>query len=154
MTAEEDDAMMPSTASPPVAPDRFGARIRSGGLYTHTSGPGPRLMTSSTLIGNHVINRHGDTLGEVDDIMLDVPRGRIAYAVMSAGGFLGVGERFFAIPWHALVLDTDRHCFVLDAEPERFKDAPGFDREHWPSQADDEWHRDLHAYYRAPLYWE
>lgn len=131
-----------------------GARIQGAGLYGNASGPGPRLMTASTLSGDAVINRAGDTLGHIDEIMLDVPRGRIAYAVMTAGGVLGLGDKLFAIPWHALVLDTDRHCFILDAEAERFDAAPGFDKDHWPEQADEQWHRDLHAYFRAPLYWE
>jgi len=131
-----------------------GARIQGSGTYANTSGPGPRLMTASTLTGDKVVNRGGETLGDIDEIMLDVPRGRIAYAVMSAGGVLGVGEKLFAIPWQALVLDTDRHCFVLDVPKERFKDAPGFDKDHWPEQADEQWHRDLHAYYGAAVYWE
>ncbi|MEW6706631.1 MAG: PRC-barrel domain-containing protein [Pseudomonadota bacterium] len=131
-----------------------GARIQGSGLYDNTSGPGPRLMTASTLTGDKVVNRSGDTLGEINEIMLDVPRGRVAYAVMSAGGVLGVGQKLFAIPWNAMVLDTDRHCFILDVPVERFKEAPGFDKDHWPEQADEQWHRDLHAYYRAPVYWE
>lgn len=142
--------MNPQTGSNPGE----GARMQGAGRYDNTSGPGPRLMTAGTLTGDNVVNRNGDVLGEIEDIMLDVPRGRIAYAVMSAGGLLGVGDKLFAIPWQALVLDTDRHCFVLDAPAERFKDAPGFDKNHWPEQADEQWHRDLHAYYRAALYWE
>lgn len=68
--------------------------------------------------------------------MIDVPRGRVAYAVMASGGFLGIGERLFALPWSALSLDPDRECFVVDADKERFKQAPGFDKDHWPSGAE------------------
>lgn len=131
-----------------------GARITGAGLHPIASGRGPRLMTAATLTGDKVVNREGDTLGEIEEVMLDVPLGRIAYVVMSAGGALGVGRKLFAVPWHALVLDTDRRCFILDAAPERFRDAPGFDAEHWPEQADERWHRDLHTWFRAPLYWE
>jgi len=131
-----------------------GARIQGAALHAAAAGPGPRLMTAATLAGDLVVNRSGQTLGEIDEIMLDVPRGRIAYAVMAAGGMLGLGRKLFAIPWHALVLDTDRHCFILDVAAERFHDAPGFDPEHWPQQADEQWHLDLHHYYRAPLYWD
>lgn len=74
-----------------------GAQI-VGDTSSDTGGPGPNLMTADTLIGNSVMNHQGETLGEVEDIMLDVPRGRIAYAVMSAGGFLGIGEKLFALP--------------------------------------------------------
>src|SRR5262245_21126308 len=91
-----------------------GARIEGSAQYERNDGPGPRLMSASTLEGDKVINRQGEDLGEIDEIMIDVPRGRVAYAVMSAGGFLGVGSRLFAVPWSALTLDTDNKCFVLD----------------------------------------
>src|SRR5512145_2436437 len=113
-----------------------GARIEGSPEYSSSDGPGPRLMTASTLEGDKVINRQGEDLGEIDEIMLDVPRGKIAYAVMSSGGLLGVGNKLFAIPWSALTLDTDNKCFILDVDKQRLKDAPGFDKDHWPSMAD------------------
>ena len=68
--------------------------------------------------------------------------------IKSSGGFLGLGEKLFAIPWGALTLDTNRECFVLDARAETFENAPGFDKDHWPTQAGDlQWHRDVHAHY-------
>jgi len=141
-----------SRAVPPQASG--GARIEGHGLYDDTSGPGPQLMTAGTLSSDKVVNRAGESLGEIEDIMLDVGRGRIAYAVMGSGGFLGLGEKLFAIPWNALTLDTDRHCFVLDVAKEHFRNAPGFDKAHWPESAGEEWHREVHAFYRTPLYWE
>jgi sporulation protein YlmC with PRC-barrel domain len=114
-------------------------------------GPGPRLMTANTLEGDDVLNRQGDTLGEVKEIMIDVPRGRVAYAVMASGGFLGLGERFFAVPWSALTLDPDRECFVMDADKERFEHAPGFDKDHWPSSAEfDTLQGQIDTYWSAP----
>ncbi|GAA5784645.1 PRC-barrel domain-containing protein [Chitiniphilus shinanonensis] len=77
-----------------------------------------------------MLNTAGDDLGEIKGIMLDVQRGRIAYAVLSFGGFLGVGNKLFAIPWQTLVLDTDRKRFVLDVSEERLKAASGFDKDH------------------------
>ena len=121
---------------------------------TDNSGPGPRLMTASTLEGNRVINLQGETLGEITEIMLDVPRGRIAYAVMSAGGFLGLGDKLFALPFSALTLDTDRKCFILDAPKERIENAPGFDKDRWPDGADMTWQRDVHSHYGRTPYWE
>lgn len=118
------------------------------------SGPGPRLMTASTLEGDKVINRQGEDLGEIDEIMLDVPRGRIAYAVMASGGFLGMGNKLFAIPWSALTLDTDNKCFVLDVDKQRLESAPGFDKDNWPSMADREFGSRIHRYYGARPYWE
>jgi sporulation protein YlmC with PRC-barrel domain len=131
-----------------------GARIEGSSQYTNAEGPGPRLMSASTLEGDKVVNRQGEDLGEIDEIMLDVPRGKIAYAVMSAGGLMGIGEKLFAIPWSALTLDTDNKCFVLDVEKQRLKDAPGFDKDHWPSMADQQFSTQVHTFYRARPYWE
>jgi sporulation protein YlmC with PRC-barrel domain len=131
-----------------------GARIQGSGAYENTSGPGPRLMTASTLEGDRVVNRQGEDLGEIDEIMLDVPRGRIAYAVMSSGGFLGMGDKLFAIPWSALILDTDNKCFVLDVDKQRLENAPGFDKDNWPNTADADFDARVHSYYGARPYWE
>ncbi len=124
------------------------------GTPGQVDGPGPRLMLASTLEGNDVMNKGGEKLGVIDEIMLDVPMGRIAYAVMSCGGFLGVGERLFAIPWGALTLDTDNKCFLLDVSRERLEAAPGFDKDHWPSLADQSWGVNVHKYYVTRPYWE
>lgn len=123
--------------------------------YSAGDGPGPRLMTASTLEGNDVINLKGDKLGKIDEIMLDVPRGRIAYAVMSSGGFLGMGDKLFALPWSALTLDSVRKCFVMDADKSRFENAPGFDKDHWPGDAGFDGMGDqIHAYWGSRVYWE
>lgn len=72
------------------------------------SGPGPELMGAETLVGNDVYNRNDEDLGDIKEIMLDMRSGQVAYAVMSFGGFLGMGEKLFAVPWSALTLDTER----------------------------------------------
>jgi len=118
-------------------------------------GPGPRLMGASTLTGDNVVNLRGDVLGEVVEIMLDVPSGRIAYAVMASGGFLGIGDKLFALPWAALSLDTEYKCLRMDVDASRFRNAPGFDKAHWPSSADfDLLHESIHNYWGARRYWE
>lgn len=88
-------------------------------------GPGPEVMAASTIDGDKVISSDGEHVGKIEAIMLDVRGGRIAYAVVSSGGFLGMGDTLHAIPWSALTLDTDDRCFVLDASAERIKSAPG-----------------------------
>ncbi|MGE5450763.1 MAG: PRC-barrel domain-containing protein [Acidobacteriota bacterium] len=124
-------------------------------LLGDKQGPGPRLMTANTLEGNPVLNRQGDTLGKISEIMLDVPRGRIAYAVMSSGGFLGMGDKLFALPWKALTLDTVRKCFVMDADKARFENAPGFDKDHWPTDAGfDGLGSEIHRFWGTAVYWE
>jgi sporulation protein YlmC with PRC-barrel domain len=119
------------------------------GMYNRQddSGPGPQLMGANTLDGNDVFNRRGEDLGDIKEIMLDMHNGNVAYAVLSFGGFLGMGEKLFAVPWSALQLDTDKKRFVLDVEKERLADAPGFDKDHWPDMADKTWAQGINDFY-------
>lgn len=128
-----------------------GARILgdTGG----SMGPGPELMTAATLDGNDVFNLEGEKLGTIQDIMLDVPQGKIAYAVLSRGGVLGMGDKLFAVPWGALTLDTARKCFVMNVDSQRLKDAEGFDKDKWPKMADFTWASEIHKHYDQPTYW-
>lgn len=132
--------------------DAGGADI-VGESKSKSKGPGPEIMAANTLEGNNVFNSQGEKLGDIQDIMLDVPHGRIAYAVMSRGGVLGIGDKLYAIPWSALILDTDRKCFVLNANEERLKQDDGFDKDNWPSMADDAWARRVYVYYEQTPYW-
>lgn len=129
-----------------------GARV-TGGDTGNSLGPGPELMAASTLEGNDVLNLEGEKLGSIQDIMLDVPKGKIAYAVLSRGGVLGMGDKLFAIPWSALTLDTARKCFTLNVDSQRLKDAEGFDKDKWPTMADFTWASEIHDYYDQPTYW-
>lgn len=98
---------MASSAS--TVTDRFSTRTGGADIIGDTgdsSGPGPQIMSVDTLEGDSVVNGEGETLGEIKNIMIDVLRGRVAYAVLSFGGFLGMGNRLFAIPWSALTLDA------------------------------------------------
>jgi len=111
------------------------------------AGPGPELMGADTLSGNDVYNQKGEDLGDIKEIMLDMRSGKVSYAVLSFGGFLGMGEKLFAVPWGALTLDTENKRFVLNVEKERLKNAPGFDQEKWPNMADQAWSNEIHTYY-------
>jgi sporulation protein YlmC with PRC-barrel domain len=88
-------------------------------------GPGPEMMGANTLIGNDVYNHHDEELGDIKEIMLDLRNGTVAYAVLSFGGFLGMGEKLFAVPWHALTLDTQHKRFVLNVEKDRLQKCAG-----------------------------
>lgn len=136
---------------PQNSPQRAGSSIIGSG---QGDGPGPEIMAAGTLAGDNVVNGKGEDLGEIKEIMIDVPSGQVAYAVLSLGGVFGIGDRLYAIPWHALTLDADRKCFVLDVDAERLKAAPGFDKNHWPSMADSTWASEVHAYYGQPNYWQ
>jgi sporulation protein YlmC with PRC-barrel domain len=103
------------------------------GMYKNIgSGPGPLLMGADTLIGNDVYNSANESLGSIKELMIEMSTGKISYAVLSFGGFLGVGDRLFAVPWQALKLDTTNKRFTLNASKEQLKNAPGFDKDHWP----------------------
>ncbi|MGF6859155.1 sporulation protein YlmC with PRC-barrel domain [Paraburkholderia sp. CI3] len=124
------------TIHDPKIPSRTGgagANIVGGGVG---AGPGQEVMAASTLDGNKVVSSDGADIGKISDVMLDVRRGRVAYAVLSEGGFLGMGGTLHAIPWSALTLDVDEKCFFVDITAEQIKNEPGFDKDHWPSMAD------------------
>ncbi|MGF6604006.1 sporulation protein YlmC with PRC-barrel domain [Paraburkholderia sp. GAS448] len=106
-----------------------------------------------TLTGNELFTSDREDIGKISENTLDVRGGRIAYAVLSSGGFLGMGDRLFAIPWSALTLDTDEKCFRLDVTADRLKNAPAFDKDHWLAMADPLWGSSLHQYYDRQPYW-
>jgi sporulation protein YlmC with PRC-barrel domain len=146
-----------AASSEPVKPVTEQATGQGGvdivGARDFSSGPGPEIMAADTLEGDNVVNRQGETLGEIKHIMIDVPQGRVAYAVLSFGGILGIGDKLFAIPWSALTLDAGNHQFILDVPEQRLRDAPGFDKDHWPSMADERWASEVHSYYNTRPYW-
>lgn len=115
----------------------------------------PTALSATTLIGDDVRNLEGENLGEIEDIMIDVEAGRIAYAVLSFGGFLGIGDKLFAVPWSAMTLDIDEKAFILDIDKEMLEDAPGFDKDDWPEtiSEDDTWLLTVYEYYEREPYW-
>ena len=120
------------------------------GIYSDTSdtsGPGPRLMGADTLIGEDVYNRQDEDLGDIKEIMLDMRNGQVAYAVLSFGGWLGMGDKLFAVPWQALQLDTVNKRFLLDVSKDHLKNAPGFDKDNWPDMAGTEFGTLVHNFY-------
>jgi sporulation protein YlmC with PRC-barrel domain len=133
---------------------------RSGGAaiinddHKTPKGPGPSVMDAATLAGDSVVNATGEDVGKIEAIMLDVTSGQIGYAVLSFGGFLGMGKKLFALPWGALTLDAVEKRFILNASREKLENADGFDKDHWPSMADVTWATHLHSYYNVTPYWD
>lgn len=113
-----------------------------------------RVLSASTMIGDKVINAKGENLGDIKELMIDLESGRVAYAVLSFGGVLGMGDKLFAIPFKALSLRPDHDNFMLDVDKDRLKNAPGFDKNNWPSTADRKWGTEIHSYYGQKPYWE
>lgn len=111
------------------------------------------VLSAGTMIGDDVKNAAGESLGKIEEVMIDIESGRVAYAVLSFGGFLGVGNKLFAVPWHAMAVDLDDHAFVLDVPKERLENAPGFDKSDWPSNPDRTFLDEVHSYYDVePFY--
>lgn len=116
-------------------------------MHTQTGVTAGVLLSANTLIGTEVVNRTDDKLGSIKDLMMDTSSGDIQYAVISAGGFLGIGDKLYAVPWEALSMDTQEKQFILDVDVERFKEAPGFDKDNWPDMADETWARSVRSQY-------
>jgi sporulation protein YlmC with PRC-barrel domain len=91
-----------------------------------------RYLTASSLISDKVVNPGHEHLGEIKDIMLDLESGKIDYFVIEFGGFLGLGVKYFAIPFRLLNLDTANKRFIFNQSREVLENAPGFDMDHWP----------------------
>ncbi|MEW5745805.1 MAG: PRC-barrel domain-containing protein [Nitrospirota bacterium] len=112
------------------------------------------LIRGTKLIGKEVENRAGEDLGDIEDIVIDLSQGRIAYAVLSFGGFLGAGDRFFAIPPEALEWSADDDRLILDVDKRSLERAPGFDKDNGPDMADRAWGSSIYRFYGRSPYWE
>jgi hypothetical protein len=109
------------------------------------------LIAASKVKGTDIYNPKGDHLGEIDEIMIDKLSGKVAYAVATFGGFLGLGETRYALPWSALSYDTGKGGYVVSLDADKLKNAPRYEDE--AKLADREWGTRLHDYYGIPPYW-
>jgi sporulation protein YlmC with PRC-barrel domain len=132
---------------------KFGSTLLDAETKT-TSKNYRRIMGASTLKGDKVVNAAGEDLGKVQEIMIDTPTGRVAYVVLSFGGFLGMGDKLFAIPWDRFSLDEENKQFVLNIDREKLEKAPGFDKDNWPDMAETSWGTRIYTYYGSRPYWE
>jgi len=110
------------------------------------------LIAADKVNGTNVYNPSGEKLGSIDDIMIDKATGHTIYAIMSFGGFLGMGEKHFPLPWGQLKYDTSKDGYVTNLDKKTLESAPNFDPD-----ANFEWTRDygkkVDTYYKAPDYW-
>lgn len=105
------------------------------------------IISTSSLTSKKVRNPSGEDLGKIEDIMLDSTDGSVAYAVLSFGGFMGMGDKLFAIPWQEIGMDRDRDHVILNVSEDVLKDAPGFDKDNWPDFGDPQWSQQVHSHY-------
>jgi sporulation protein YlmC with PRC-barrel domain len=97
---------------------------------------GPDFLSCAAVQGETVLNQRGEELGHIEQILLDVPSGEIAFAVLARGGVCGLGQKLYAIPWSHFSFDPRRRGFVLDSEVARIASVPGFDPDLWPARPD------------------
>jgi sporulation protein YlmC with PRC-barrel domain len=97
-------------------------------------------LTASSIIGDEVYNKNDDYLGKIEDVMIDITTGKIEYYIIEFGGFLGVGDKYFSVPFKLLEINTGKRLYIFDQPKEILEKAPGFDKDHWPKT-------NLHQYY-------
>jgi sporulation protein YlmC with PRC-barrel domain len=116
-----------------------------------TAHPDHQCISSEDIQGTEVYGAGGKNIGEIDHLIIDKVSGRVAYAVMSFGGFVGLGHSHYPIPWGALTYDTSLGGFRTNITEQQLKDAPQFSDDSWQ---DRDWETRTHQYYGTPTYWE
>jgi sporulation protein YlmC with PRC-barrel domain len=123
-------------------------------MTTTTVETHPNVLSATAVLGDSVVNRAGEKFGKIEELMLDLEKGRVAYAVLSFGGFMGMGEKLFAVPFEALKLDASREHFTLDVDKDKLKNAPSFDRNNPPQASNRTWGTEVYNFYGYTPYWQ
>ena len=116
-----------------------------------TAHPNKQLISSDDVQGTEVYGAGDQNVGEIDHLIIDKMSGRVAYAVMSFGGFMGLGHSHYPIPWSALTYDKSLGGFRTNITEQQLKDAPQFSDDSWN---DRDWETKTHQHYRTPTYWD
>lgn len=111
------------------------------------------VKTKEQVIDRDVKNAANEELGSIKEVVIDKTSGRVAYAVLESGTFLGLGGKLFALPWSSLNYSTNDDCFIVNIDKEKLKTAPGFDKNHWP-ETNREFITTISTYYGTKPYWE
>ena len=121
---------------------------------TATEARARSIIRGKDIADASVRNPQGEELGTIKDVVIDTSEGCIAYAALSFGGFMGLGDKLFAVPWGALQYNAANDTFVLDVPKERLENAPGFDKDNWPTTAERGWLTGMYSHYGYTPYWE
>jgi sporulation protein YlmC with PRC-barrel domain len=111
------------------------------------------LISGDKVSGTSVYNTAGESVGEIQDVMIDKASGKVVYAVMSFGGFLGMGEKYHPLPWELLKYDSSREGYVVDLSKTQLEGAPTYDEGVDPGWGNREYEANVHKYYKTPPYW-
>ena len=115
---------------------------------------GKPCIESDRVEGTTVYDPRGNNIGSIKRLMIEKISGRVAYAVMSFGGFLGMGEEYYAVPWQKLTYDTTLGGYRTDITENQLREAPAFSRDRDYDWSDRDRERELHDYWRSPYYWD
>lgn len=152
--AEKDmKSSTPQESSETMGSERTGA-AESSRQTEEQAAQESHPLRASEVVGYTVKNAEGQELGEIEDLVIDPEHGRIAYAVLSFGGFLGMGDKLFAIPWDAVKPLPAQETVMFDVTKEKLENAPGFDKNNWPDMANREWGSKVYKYYDQEPYWQ
>ena len=110
-------------------------------------------LSAKALIGARVVNLKNENLGKIEDLVIEPEDGRVTFGILSFGGFLGMGEKLFAVPLQMMRTSTEDRTFVLDVDKEKLKNAPSFDNDRWPDLHDRAFGSRVYSYYGYQPYW-
>jgi sporulation protein YlmC with PRC-barrel domain len=110
-----------------------------------------KVFRASTIKGMGVWNLEGEHVGKIDELVIDIEKGQVVYAALSVGGFLGVGDKLFAIPWREFTMEVGEKekFFRVDVTKEKLKAAEGFDKDAWPNVADPKWREQIDRQFKS-----
>lgn len=120
----------------------------------HPGDPAFHLIAAKRVQGTSVYNTALEKLGSVEDVMIDKATGRIAYAVLSFGGFWGIGDRFYPLPWEKLAFNTEMGGYVVDIDRDVLEGAPSYTDEATAAWHDVEWGRGVYTHYGVDPFWD
>jgi sporulation protein YlmC with PRC-barrel domain len=104
------------------------------------------IVRSNDVLNVKVLNELNEDLGKIYEIVLNKLSGQVIYAVLESGAFLGIGGKFFAVPWSSLKYDVHKEAFILHINKKNLEQAPGFDKNNWPIFSN-HWSREIDIYY-------
>jgi hypothetical protein len=122
-------------------------------VFMATTTTAVTALSAKALIGARVVNLKNENLGKIEDLVIEPEDGRVTFGILSFGGFLGMGEKLFAVPLQMMRTSTEDRTFVLDVDKEKLKNAPSFDNDRWPDLHDRAFGSRVYSYYGYPPYW-
>ena len=111
------------------------------------------LAKEDDIRGRDVKDVGGEDLGKVDDLLVDTAEEKVRFLVVGSGGFLGLGEDFYTLPWSVLRFEPQQDAYVVDISEEQLRAAPARTPEGTDPAADGAWEEQIHRYYDAAPYW-